>query len=123
MFLPSSPDAFVPQGELPRVILTSPIVDAIKSLERLRDQLRACSPSSDSIHALTEAGRLIAQALVTASADDQWVPISDLATNWGVPADTVQRWAVRERIRAKKQGGRWYAPASTTPPSLGGGAQ
>jgi hypothetical protein len=114
--VPPSED-FFPHRELPRRLATAPVVAALQSLITLRNTLRACSPSSDAIHALTEALRMLSEAVLAASADAEWVPLRVKADEWGVPLDTAQKWAIRGLIRAEKRGRNWYVPASASPPS------
>ncbi|WP_434480834.1 hypothetical protein [Gemmatimonas sp.] len=98
--------------------MTAPIVGALLGLKTLRDTVRTCSPSSDAGHALTEALRVLSEALMQASIDVEWVPLHAKADEWGVPLDTAQKWAKRGLITAEKQGRNWYVQASATPPSL-----
>lgn len=118
MSVVAAPDEFFPERDLPRRIVTAPIVAALLALINLRNTLRACSPSSDAIHALTEAVRLLSEALMKASIDDEWVPLRTKADEWGVPLDTAQKWATRRRIQAEKRGRIWYVPISVAPPSM-----
>jgi hypothetical protein len=110
-------EEFFPHRELPRRLVTAPVVAALYSLITLRNTLRTCSPSSDSIHALTEALRMLSEALMAASVDVEWVPLRVKADEWGVPLDTAQKWAMRGFIPAEKRGRNWYVPASASPPS------
>jgi hypothetical protein len=118
MPVPSLPHEFIPHGELPRRVVTAPIVDALLQLKTLRDTIRTCTPSSDAGHALTEALRVLSEALMQASIDVEWVPLRSKADEWGVPLDTAQKWAMRGLVSAEKRGRNWYLPLSATPPSL-----
>ncbi len=118
MIVPSIPDEQLPLQELPRLVLTSPILNAVHTLQDLRNTVRSCSPSSDSVHALTHALNLVTRAMLEASVDTEWVTVRSLADAWGVPPDTAQKWAVRGLIKAEKQGRVWYAPLGTKPPAM-----